>query len=420
MGTISFGTKNRDKFTEEEILMMRATAELIKVAMQRKEWERKLIESEERLMLAQTSANIGVWEWDKNNGKFISTPELSRLYGKKPYVIGKYEDVLGKVHPDDLSRVENEYEDAIASHRAFDLEFRINYSEDEVRWLSSKGGAIYNEQGEIVRVFGVNADITVRKLAESVLKRDNDTLENLVRERSGKLAETQVELERSKRLSDIGTLASTVAHELRNPLAAITISAAIIRRRSRNKNIEDQLKSIDKMVMESDQIINNLLFYSRLRSPHYESIAIYDIICECVENLTRQIRKNMRFKRNFDLLKDFMLRSDPVQMKEVFNNLLHNAADAVPDDCGEVEIFASDYPEFIKIHIKDNGHGIDARDMEKIFDPFFTTKAKGTGLGLTVCKQIVNLHGGSIDMESEPGKGTTATIILPKRGISNK
>lgn len=415
LGTISFGTTKRDKFTEDEISMMKSTAELVTVAMQRKEWEKKLVESEERLRLAQISANVGVWEWNPHNGNFVSTPELSRLYGESHYAIRKHQDLQRKVHPDDLEKVERERNDAILSRRSFDLEFRINYTDDEIRWLSSKGGAFYDENGEVVRVFGVNADITVRKMAEEILERDKETLENIIRERSEKLLEIQMELDRAKRLSDIGTLASTVAHELRNPLAAISISAAIIRRKTRNDFIIGQLKSIDKMVTESDQIINNLLFYSRLRPPHHESIAIYDIIDECVGNLSRQIKKPVEFSRSYEPLKGVMLSADPLQMKEVFHNLLHNAVDAIPDEGGRIEILAKDYPEIVRIHVKDNGHGIDARHLEKIFDPFFTTKAQGTGLGLTVCNQIVNMHGGMIEIDSQPDMGTTMTITLPKK-----
>lgn len=418
LGTISFGTTTRDSFTEDEIAMMKATSEMVTVAMQRKEWENKLVENEERLRLAQLSANVGVWELDLHTGVLFSTPELASLYGEPPLSLKNHHDFYRKVHPDDLARIEKERDTAIAGNRSFDLEFRINYSAGEVRWISAKGGAVYDKKGKVVRVFGVNSDITARKQAEEILKRDKETLKRIVKERSEKLLEVQVELERAKRLSDIGTLASTVAHELRNPLAAITISAAIIKRRSKNEAVEEQLKNIDKMVDESDQIINNLLFYSRLRLPHNENIVIYDIINECVENLSRQIKKNVKFKRNFDSLKDIMITADPIQLKEVFHNLLHNAADAVPDACGEVEVLASNYPEIIKIHIKDNGHGIDALYREKVFDPFFTTKAKGTGLGLTVCNQIVKIHGGSIDIESEHDKGTTITITLPKKGRS--
>lgn len=259
-------------------------------------------------------------------------------------------------------------------------------------------------------------DISERKKAEEVLRRDNETLESIVKERADALLDIQAELERAKRLSDIGTLAATVAHELRNPLAAITISAVIIKRRTKDDVIKEQLKNINKMIDESDQIINNLLFYSRLGEPHHKNIIIYDIIDECVENLKRQAKKHVHFKRNFEYLKELIMSADPIQMKEVFHNLLHNAVDAVSDCDGEIEISASSYPEFIKIQIKDNGQGIDIRHQGKVFDPFFTTKAKGTGLGLTVCNQIMNIHGGSIDMESEVGKGTTVTIVLPKHG----
>ncbi len=417
IGTISFGTTNRDSFTEDEISMMKATAEMVTVAMQRKEWERKLVESEERLRLAQLSANVGVWEWEPDTDKLFFTPELERLYGMELRSIRRYSDFRGKVHPDDFARIEKERSDAIDRHSSFDLEFRINYSDTEIRWLSTRGGAIYDEDGDVLRVFGVNSDITVRKLAEEILKRDKETLESIVKERSEKLVDIQLELERAKRLSDIGTLASTVAHELRNPLAAINMSAAIIRRKASERDplVDKQLRSIEKMVTESDQIINNLLFYSRLRSPQYESVSIHGIIEECVGNLRMQIKKQMQFRSNFDSLKDIGMSADPLQMREVFNNLLHNAADAVPDIGGEVEIAGENYPELIRIRVQDNGHGIDAQHLAKIFDPFFTTKAKGTGLGLTVCNQIVNMHGGTIDIQSEIDKGTTVSIVLPKR-----
>lgn len=416
LGTIAFGTRTRDRFTEDQINMMKATSEMVTVAMQRKEWENKLVENEERLRLAQLSANVGVWELDLHTGVLFSTPELPCLYGEPPLSFKTYQDLYRKVHPDDLPRIEKERENAIESQKSFDMEFRINYSRKEIRWISAKGGAVYDKKGKVLRVFGVNSDITVRKQAEEILKRDKETLKRIVKERSEKLLEVQVELERAKRLSDIGTLASTVAHELRNPLAAITISAAIIKRRAKNEAVDEQLKNIDKMVDESDQIINNLLFYSRLRLPHNENVIIYDIISECVENLARQIKRSIKFKRNFDSLKGIMITADPIQMKEVFHNLLHNAADAVPDDCAEVEVFANNYTEIVKINIRDNGHGIEDVYKEKVFDPFFTTKAKGTGLGLTVCNQIVKIHGGSIEIESEHEKGTTVTITLPKKG----
>jgi len=100
-------------------------------------------------------------------------------------------------------------------------------------------------------------------------------------------------------------------------------------------------------------------------------------------------------------------------MRELFQNILNNAYDAVQDGKGKVKISAEESGGSVSICIEDNGSGIEKADLEKVFDPFFTTKAKGTGLGLPVCKQIVSLHGGTIKIESAPGKGTAVTVTLP-------
>ena len=102
-------------------------------------------------------------------------------------------------------------------------------------------------------------------------------------------------------------------------------------------------------------------------------------------------------------------------MQELFSNILNNAYDALSVEGGKIEIEAESYKnEFIKVCIKDNGVGIDSKDLEKVYEPFFTTKSKGTGLGLSVCYQIADLHGGGIEIESEKGKGTKISIKVRK------
>ena len=114
-------------------------------------------------------------------------------------------------------------------------------------------------------------DITERKIAEEVLKRDKDTIEKLVVKRTQELLNVQVELERSKRLSDIGTLAATVAHELRNPLGVIRTAVYNIKRKAKNEALESHLSNIQKKVSDSDRIINDLLFYARIRLPQRDA-----------------------------------------------------------------------------------------------------------------------------------------------------
>ncbi|MEI6080622.1 MAG: ATP-binding protein, partial [bacterium] len=229
------------------------------------------------------------------------------------------------------------------------------------------------------------------------------------------LRETQKELDRTKRLSDIGTLAATVAHELRNPLAAINITSAVIKRKTSDEAILKHLHNIEKSVSESDQIINNLLFYSKIKNPHLQNLDIYSVLEECISHTQERAKNKVSVKKAFDLLKATPLYGDPTQIKEVLNNILNNAFDAIPNGNGEVVVTSRDKGNFISIDIKDNGIGIPEGDIERIFDPFFTTKAKGTGLGLSVCKQIIKLHNGTVDINSVVGQGTTVSITLPKQ-----
>ena len=125
-----------------------------------------LRESEERLHLAQIRGNVGVWDWNTVTNELNFTPELERLYGLNPGTINTYQDWRQLTHPDDVIKIEAERDDNIANHEQFDLEFRIFHDSGDIRWLSAKGGAIYNNEGNVVRVLGINTDITERKQAE--------------------------------------------------------------------------------------------------------------------------------------------------------------------------------------------------------------------------------------------------------------
>lgn len=237
------------------------------------------------------------------------------------------------------------------------------------------------------------------------------------------LAETNKALVEAKRLSDIGTLAATIAHELRNPLGVIRIASYNIKRKNHDKLLEKHLDNIDKKILESDQIINNLLFYSRIQMPHYENIRVFDILGECTKNAKEEFKKwKVTVIKKYKNINKIVIEADSLQVKEVFNNMLSNAYESLIDKKGIIEIY-SDYNkagEEINISFKDNGIGIEPKDLERISEPFFTKKSRGVGLGLSVCYQIVNLHGGRINVESTKGKGTTFRITLPVKRRNNE
>ncbi len=166
---------------------------------------------------------------------------------------------------------------------------------------------------------------------------------------------------------------------------------------------------------EGAQIIDNLLFYSRIKSPSYQKVGVFEIINECIKETQKRFAKKVAVKKKLDAIKHLVIQADPTQLKEVFNNILNNAYDAVPERQGSIEISAGRDDRTFVAHIKDNGVGIPKEHIPKLFEPFFTTKAKGTGLGLSVCSQIADLHGGKIEVESKVGTGTTMKVILPVR-----
>jgi PAS domain S-box-containing protein len=134
-----------------------------------KKAEEALRQSEERLRLAQTTAKVGVWDWNLLSGEIYWTPQLEKIYGLEPGGVRVYEDFRRLVHPEDLARMEKLREEAIVQHRGFDIEFRILQPNGNIVWIDALGGAVYDEAGAAVRVFGVNIDITERKKTEEEL-----------------------------------------------------------------------------------------------------------------------------------------------------------------------------------------------------------------------------------------------------------
>ena len=130
----------------------------------------RLLENEERLRLAQASARMGVWEWEPSTGRAVFSPENEHLYGLPPGTIMTYQHFRARVHPDDIAKLEAERDQAISRHEPFKLEFRVIRPTGEIRWLAAQGGAVYSAAGDVVRVFGVNLDITERKQSEEQLR----------------------------------------------------------------------------------------------------------------------------------------------------------------------------------------------------------------------------------------------------------
>jgi signal transduction histidine kinase len=251
------------------------------------------------------------------------------------------------------------------------------------------------------------------KLVESLGALIGEGLQRLDMESD--LINTQQQLAESKRLSDIGALAATVAHELRNPLGVMQTALYNIKRKVQDQSLDKHLANVEKKIAESSQIINNLLFYTRIKEPNYEKVALSELLSECMATATERFHDmNVEVEKKLGLIEGVMVDADSFQMKEVFNNILINAYQAVNGEDSRIEIDGKLCENrCVEIIIRDNGTGIEPQDLDRVFDPFFTRKSRGTGLGLAICRELVRLHKGEVRIESEKGKGTSVTVTLP-------
>jgi len=318
-----------------------------------------------------------------------------------------------RIHPEDHSRCNQIYLKAFEAREKFTLDYRLKRADGAYRWVLDTGVPRFSSDGYFGGFIGSCIDITDRKSAEEILRRDKESLERLVDERSKELIKTQKELKQFSRLADIGTLAATVAHELRNPLGVINLAAYNLKKEKNDLGDNKHLANIEKKVWEGNQIIDNLLSYARIKIPNYENVRILNILDECVASAQGRFgEKGIIIEKKYEDGLDFM-ETDPNQIREIFLNILNNACQAIATPSGKVELSVQREGDMVRASVMDNGVGIAQEDLDKVFEPFFTRKSKGTGLGLTICNELVNLHQGKIEINSRQGEGTTVCVLLP-------
>ncbi len=221
------------------------------------------------------------------------------------------------------------------------------------------------------------------------------------------------QLKRADRLSAIGQLSASLAHEIRNPLASIEGSAEVLRDPAASLELRDELLAIiSKETRRLNRLLGNLLDFARPRRPEFQHInpeQTVDGVISLVEHTAQQ--SGIRLHKQV-LTPVPAIESDPEQLKQVILNLTINAIQAMPHG-GEIELALWQKDSSVVIAVKDQGGGIASEDLDKIFDPFYTTKDSGTGLGLSVAHQIVAQHRGAITAERNHDRGMTFSVTLP-------
>jgi PAS domain S-box-containing protein len=256
------------------------------------------------------------------------------------------------------------------------------------KYLEVSTSPIFDEKGELIASVHIARDITPRK-----------------------------KIEENQRLTELGKLVADMAHEVNNPLMIISGNAQLcLMEEMQNKEVENNLKIIFEESKRAKDIIQRLLKFSRPSKGEIKKIDINNSIEAVLKLIEHQfILANVQIQRNYVKELPYIF-ADEKQLQEVFMNLLNNSRDAMPKG-GEIKISTLQEGDFLRLDFKDTGCGMTEEIKSKIFEPFFTTKEKGTGLGLAVCYGIIKSHQGELKFESEPGKGATATVLLPIRGV---
>ena len=275
-------------------------------------------------------------------------------------------------------------------------------------------------------IVGDVASHRLRRAQPTAKEESNQVLRNQLRLRTreledahNQLAEAEDRLVRMEKLAALGQMAGSVAHDLRNPLGTIKNAAYYLKKRlgaselaSSNPRMGQFLDIIERQVDSTSRIVTDLTAFARVNGPSLAPTDLGLVVEDALSGM--QLKDNIRIAKRFDPGLP-QVPADGEQLQRVFANLIMNAQEAMSHG-GELTITIGRSANGVEVAFSDIGPGISREDMKKIFDPLFTTKPKGTGLGLAICQRIVANHGGTVDVRTVRGEGTTFAVMLPLQG----
>lgn len=384
---------------------------------ERRQTQMALQKKREDLQTILDSSPIMIFLKDRENRFIHVNKTLAKVAGlPKEAIEGK--NVMD-FFPDQAQDYWEEDKEVITSGKAKKGIIKLIETPFGPLWVQTDKIPYKDRDGEIIGIIGFSVDITERKLAADRLQTLNNELERLVEARTRELQETQIQYLHAEKLAAIGKLSASIAHEFNNPLQGIMAVLKGLKKRAILE--EEDRELLDAAIDESDRMKKLIRSLQDFNRPSSCAKAVMDVqkTIDSLLLLHKSDFKNKRISIQLNHAKRLpQIIAIPDQIKQVFLNLLTNAADACRLPGGVITVSTWQEDTKVAISIQDTGIGIQPEHMGFLFQPFYTTKpeVKGTGLGLSVCHGIVKNHQGEIRVESQPGKGATFTVLLPAQG----
>jgi PAS domain S-box-containing protein len=394
--------------------------------MRIKEWRRALVseyeartqaeealrDSEEWYALAASGANDGLWDWNIETNQSYLSLRWKQLLGYEEHELKNVRQTfIDALHPDDKDRVMAAVRGHLETRIPYDIEFRLRHKDGHYVWVRSKGQAIWDDKGNARRMAGSIGDITERRLAAETMRQAKEQAELANRTKSEFLA--------------------NMSHELRTPLNAILGFSELMNNATLgplgNAKYQEYTKDINDSGRHLLALIDDILDLSKIEAGKLEldeeKIDVAGTIRSCMV-LVKERARNGGVKLKTDIPDGLAaLNADKRKLKQILVNLLSNAVKFTPAG-GEVTLKAWSRPASGYVfQVIDTGIGIALGDIPIALSPFgqvdsrLTRKFAGTGLGLPLTKSLAEMHGGSLDLQSEEGAGTTVTVRFPSERI---
>lgn len=406
--------------------------------------EEAVRQSEQRYRELLRSVTDYIYTVHLQDGLVVSTshgPGCLAVTGYQPEEYARDPDLWHRmVHPDDTAAVVANAAEMTRGKVPPRIEHRIFHRDGSIRWVRNQRVPRYTAEGDLAGYDGLVSDITSRKEAEEKLTQANarlrEVLASLTKSHE-ELQATQMQLIEAEKLQTVGQLAAGVAHEVKNPLAVLQMGLGYLARQPElnSPQVANVLKEMGEAIDRADAVVGDLLEFARPKDLDLHPTEIEPLIRETLRFVRHELSAaKVRAVTNFaGQLPPCSL--DRNKMKQVLVNLFTNACHAMPQG-GQLSVTTRAWgvtdegagPRFragdlvVVVEIADTGVGIPKEQLPKIFDPYFTTKptGKGTGLGLTVTKTIIDLHGGRIHVSNRNEGGVVATIALPSQSEDEK